>query len=112
MRADLDLITLDLAAQSLGVPIKRVHQLISDGELVALRGEDGIRRVPALFLGEGVPVKGLPAVIRLLRDVRYEDGEIIEWLFRADDSLPGTPIQALCENRGREVKRRAQVAGF
>ena len=96
MDAEPELITLDVAAQSLGLPIKRVHQLISDGDLVALRGEDGIRRVPAQFLGDGAPVKALPAVITLLRDAHYEDGE----------------IQALRENRGREVKRRAQVAGF
>jgi hypothetical protein len=36
----------------------------------------------------------------------------VTWLFRADESLPGTPIQALRDNRGTEVKRRAQVAGY
>jgi hypothetical protein len=51
-------------------------------------------------------------VITLLRDARYQDEEIVDWLFRADDSLPGTPIQALRENRGTEIKRRAQAAGF
>jgi|ERR1700733_5664030 hypothetical protein len=112
MDAEPELVTLDVAALSLGLPIKRVHQLISDGDLVALRGEDGIRRVPAQFLGDGAPVKALPAVITLLRDAHYEDSEIVDWLFRLDDSLPGTPIEALRENRGREVKRRAQVAGF
>jgi hypothetical protein len=34
---------------------------------------------------------------------------MLEWLFTADDSLPGRPIDALRENRGSEVKRRAQV---
>jgi hypothetical protein len=33
-------------------------------------------------------------------------------LLRADDSLPGTPAQALAENRGTEIKRRAQAAAF
>jgi hypothetical protein len=112
MPADLDLITLDVAAQALGLPIKRVHQLVNDGDLIVVRGEDGIRRVPRDFMGDGAPIKGLPAVITLLRDVHYEDDEILDWLYRADESLPGTPIQALRENRGREVKRRAQVAGF
>jgi hypothetical protein len=44
--------------------------------------------------------------------VRYSDDEIVEWLYREDDSLPGSPIEALRANRGSEVKRRAQVAGF
>jgi hypothetical protein len=54
----------------------------------------------------------LSSVITLLRDARYADAEIIDWLLRPDDSLPGTPAQALAENRGTEVKRRAQAAGF
>lgn len=107
-----DLVTFDRAAELLGVAPKRISQLISDGELIAVRDESGVRAIPAAYLQDGAVVKALPAVIRLLRDARYEDGEIVEWLDRADDSLPGTPIQALRENRGREVKRRAQVAGF
>ena len=51
-------------------------------------------------------------MITLLRDGGYADHEIVEWLMRADDSLPGTPAQALAENRGTEVKRRAQAAAF
>ena len=51
-------------------------------------------------------------LVTLLRDARYEDHEIVDWLFREDVSLPGTPIHALRENRGAEVKRRAQVAGY
>ena len=34
------------------------------------------------------------------------------WAFTPDDSLPGTPAAALAENRGTEVKRRAQALGF
>jgi hypothetical protein len=89
-----------------------VHQLVRDGQLVAISGEDGVRRVPADFVRGGVIVKGLPGVITLLRDAHYADAEIVEWLFREDDSLPGSPIVALLENRGTEVKRRAQAAGY
>jgi hypothetical protein len=107
-----ELVTFHAAADLLAMPLKRISQLISDGELIAVRDADGTRGIPADFIQDGAVVKALPAVIRLLRDARYEDGEIVGWLNRADDSLPGTPIQALRENRGREVKRRAQVAGF
>jgi Rv2175c C-terminal domain of unknown function len=112
MPEGLQLISLELAAQQLGVSVRRVQQLLSDGDLVAIRDAGGVRSVPSAFLGDGAVVKALPAVITLLRDVHYADAEIVDWLFRDDDSLPGTPIQALRENRGREVKRRAQVAGF
>ena len=100
------------AAEQLGIPVTRVHQLVRDGQLVAVRPEEGPRGIPAAFLLDGVVVKGLPSVITQLRDARYGDDEIVEWLFRADDSLPGAPIDALRANRGSEVKRRAQVAGY
>lgn len=109
---DIDVMPLPDVASNLGVPVKRVHQMLRDGALVATRDEDGKRHVPALFLREGAIVKGLSGVITLLRDAHYEDHEIVAWLFRADESLPGTPISALRENRGTEVKRRAQAAGF
>ena len=100
----------EIAAQ-LGIVVTKVHQLIRDGQLIAVRVQ-GVLRVPAEFIADGLVVKGLPSTITLLRDGRYDDEEIINWLFAADDSLPGTPIDALRENRGREVHRRAQVAGF
>jgi hypothetical protein len=108
----MELLTLPETAEELGVQITRAHQLVRDGQLVAVRGADGVRRVPADFVHEGVVVKGLPGVITLLRDAHYGDDEIVEWLFRDDDSLPGAPITALRENRGTEVKRRAQAAGY
>lgn len=108
----MQLLTIPDLAEALGVPLTRAHQLVRDGQLVAIRDEDGVRHVPAVFVQGGAVVKGLPGVITLLRDARYADAEIVEWLFREDDSLPGAPITALRENRGTEVKRRAQAAGF
>jgi excisionase family DNA binding protein len=108
---DIQLIAIPEAAEALGVSVSRVHRFIRDGALVAVRDDEG-RRIPAAFLQNGVVVKGMSGVVTLLRDGGYQDHEIVDWLFRADDSLPGTPIQALRENRGTEVKRRAQIAGF
>lgn len=107
----MELLTIPDVAEALGTDVLAVHRLLKEGELVELR-VDGVRKVPADFVQDRAPVKSLRAVIQLLRDNRYTDEEIIDWLYRADDSLPGTPIQALRENRGTEVKRRAQAAGF
>ncbi len=112
MSDQTELITLPDAAELLAIPITKVHQLIKDGQVVVTRDEDGRRVLPRAFVAGGTVVKGLPSVITLLRDGGYSDSEIIEWLLRADDSLPGTPMQALAENRGTEVKRRAQAAAF
>ena len=107
-----ELITLPDAAELLAIPITKVHQLIKDGQLVVTRDEDGRRVLPRVFVDGGAVLKGLPSVITLLRDGGYADPEIIDWLLRSDESLPGTPVQALAENRGTEVKRRAQAAAF
>jgi hypothetical protein len=109
---DLPALTLPEVADALGVPVNRIHQYLRDGQLVAFRGADGMRRVPSSLLCEGTIVKGLSGVVTLLRDARYSDAEILAWLARPDESLPGTPIEALRANRGTEVKRRAQVAGY
>lgn len=103
-------------AERLGLVVTRVHQLLRDGNLIAVR-RDGVLRVPADLItvdsdGRSAVVKHLSGVLTLLRDAGYADEEILQWLYTADDSLPGTPAQALRENRGTEVKRRAQAAGF
>lgn len=108
----MELLTIPQVAEAMHLPVTRVHQHLSDGHLVAVRDDNGVRMVPALMIQDGAVVKSLPSVITQLRDARYEDHEIVDWLFRADDSLPGSPIEALRANRGSEVKRRAQVAGY
>jgi hypothetical protein len=108
----VDLLTIPEAADALGVPVTRVHQYLRDGHLVGARNDNGARTVPASFVQDGVIVKALHSVITQLRDAQYSDDEIVDWLFREDDSLPGSPIDALRANRGSEVKRRAQVAGY
>ncbi len=107
-----DLIPLPEVAQLLAIPITKVHQLLRDGQLVVTTDQAGRRVLPRAFVAGGVVLKGLPSVITLLRDGGYADAEIIDWLLRPDDSLPGSPVRALAENRGTEVKRRAQAAAF
>ncbi|MFG3255881.1 Rv2175c family DNA-binding protein [Streptomyces sp. NPDC048172] len=107
-------LTLPDAAEKLGVEVTRVRQLVKEGQLIAVRrvGEDGeskVLQVPADFIGDGKVVKGLVGTITLLKDDGFSDEEMLEWLFTEDESLPGSPVRALRENRGTEVKRRAQA---
>ena len=100
------------AAKQLGVTVGKVRTMIRDHELAAAVPDPGApragQRVPALFIQDGLPVKGLAGLLTVLHDGGYDDREIIAWLF-LDDDLPGRPIDALRENRGSEVKRRAQA---
>jgi len=98
------------AAAELGVSVSKVRQLIREHQLAAAVPEPGAgQQVPAELLMDGEIVKGVSGLLTLFADGGWDDREILTWLFTSDDSLPGRPIDALRENRGREVKRRAQA---
>lgn len=106
---DVEVITIKEAAGRLRVPLTRFEQMIRDREVIAFK-RDRVPVVPTVFLEEeGRILKGLPATINLLRDGGYSEAEIVRWLFAVDDSLPGRPIEALRDNRGKEITRRAQA---
>ena len=93
--------------------MSKVRQLIREHQLAAVVPTPGEgQKIPADLVMDGVVVKGVPGVLTVLHDAGYEDREVLRWLFTADDTIPGRPIDALRENRGAEVKRRAQAMGF
>ncbi len=103
-------LTLQETADQLGVSPSRVRQFARERQLAVVRlPENREAVVPAEFVQDGTIVKGLGGTLILLGDRGLSDEESIEWLFTADDSLPGRPIDALREDRGKEVRRRAQV---
>ena len=97
----------EVAAQ-LGTSPNRVRQLIRDRRLMAVPGS-GNSKVPADFLLDGEVLRHLPGLLTVLFDGGYTEQEAFDWLFREDDSLPGTPVQALRDDRHTEVTRRAQA---
>jgi hypothetical protein len=107
-----DWLTLPEVADRLGLPQSRVRQLLRDRKLVAVQRPDGTLCVPAAFFDGNQIVKGLHGTLTLLFDCGFDEPRSLRWLFTADDSLPGTPIQAMAERRGTEVNRRAQALAF
>lgn len=106
-------LTLPEAAEQLDVPVTRARQLVAERQLLAVRrGENNALMVPAEFVQDGRVLKGLQGTLTLLLDARYSDEDAMRWLFTADDTLPGSPVEALVANRGTEVKRRAQALGY
>jgi len=104
-------ITLPDVAEKLDVPVSKVHQMVRERALLAVR-DGGVLRVPAELVANRTVVKHLPGVLTLLHDAGYTDEEMLRWLYRPDDTLPGTPATALGGPRATEVKRRAQALGF
>ena len=101
----------DVAGQ-LSIPAGRVKQLLRDRKLLAVTRPEGTVAVPAAFLDGHQIVKGLCGTLTLLFDCGFDELEAFRWLFTADDSLPGTPIDAIVKHRSTEVNRRAQALAF
>jgi Rv2175c C-terminal domain of unknown function len=103
-------LSLREVADRLGVSTGKVRQMVRERQLAALRHDDVSEpEVPAeMLLGDAL-VKGLPGTLTVLSDSGFDEEGSVRWLFTADDSLPGRPIDALRENRGKEVRRRAQA---
>jgi hypothetical protein len=101
------------SARILGVSEAKVRTMVKAHELAAavVPSKGSGPRIPAAFFEDGLVIKGLPGLLTVLHDGGYDDRECIAWLF-LDADLPGRPIDALRENRGSEVKRRAQAMGF
>jgi hypothetical protein len=105
-------LTIPDVAERLGIPVSRVRQLLRDRKLLAVQRPSGSLSVPAAFLDGAEVVRGLHGTLTLLFDCGFDEAEALRWLFTADDTLPGTPIQAIAEHRGTEVNRRAQALAF
>ncbi|HEX2356014.1 MAG TPA: Rv2175c family DNA-binding protein [Micromonosporaceae bacterium] len=108
----VDWLTLPEVAERLELPVNKVHQMLRDRALLAVR-RDGVLRVPAELVANRTVLKHLPGVLTLLHDAGYNDEDALRWLYQSDDTLPGrTPAQALGGGSATEVKRRAQALGF
>ena len=107
-----DWLSIPGAADRLGLPVSRVKQLLRDHKLLAVQRPNGEFAIPAGFLDGDQVLHGLGGTLTLLFDCGFSETEALSWLFTADDSLPGTPVQALAEHRRTEVNRRAQALAF
>jgi hypothetical protein len=105
-------LTLTDVADQLGIPLGRVKQLLRDRKLLAVKRPEGTLAVPASFLDGKQVVKGLGGTLTLLFDCGFDEPDALRWLFTADETLPGTPIDAIVKRRATEVNRRAQALAF
>jgi len=107
-------LSLPDVAERTGQPVNRVRQAVAERKLVAIRrGENNALYVPADFVApSGELLKGLAGLLTVMYDNKFTDVEIVRWLYTPDDSLPGSPAQALLDDRRAEVTRRAQALAF
>ena len=106
------MLTLPEVAERMGTDVVHVRTLLKEGKLLAVRDDGNRVVVPARLLDGAEQVKHLVPVLTLLSDAGYSAEEALRWLTTEDPTLPGTPLDALHENRATEIKRRAQALGF
>lgn len=113
-------LTLPDVAERIGLDVGKVRRLLQERKLVGIRrGEPRVLSVPEKFLVEGrqdaaatgdwSALASLQGTLTVLADAGFSDAEAIAWLFTADESLPGMPIDALRAGHKTEVRRRAQA---
>jgi hypothetical protein len=105
-------LTIPEVAERLGLPASRVKQYLRDRKLLGVQRPDGSFGVPAAFLDGDQVVRGLHGTLTLLFDCGFGDVEALRWLFTSDESLPGSPIEAIAAHRCSEVNRRAQALAY
>lgn len=108
-----DWLTIPDISEMLDLKVTRVHNLIADRNLLAVRDpETNVRKVPALFMREDRVLESLKGTLVVLDDAGFTDEEAITWLYTEDDSLPGRPIDALIDGRKTEIRRRASALAW
>ncbi|WP_291280031.1 Rv2175c family DNA-binding protein [Galactobacter sp.] len=106
-------LTVPDLVEVLDVDLRHVRKLLDTRALVAVRrGERNVVSVPADFVQDRKVVESLAGTVTVLSDAGYNDAELIGWLFTPDETLPGTPIEALRTGRKTEIRRRAQALAW
>ena len=103
-------LTLPDVAEALSLDVMKVRRLVQEHDLVAIRRGDPPRlSIPAALIADGQLLPNLRGTLNVLGDAGFTDAEAITWLFTADPTLPGTPVDALWAGRRAEIRRRAQA---
>lgn len=104
-------LTVPDLVELLGVSPGRIHRLLEDHSLLAVR-RDKVLMVPEEFLRDGEPLHELRGTLILLADNGFSDDEAMEWMLSPDEMLGTSPIDALRQGRKAEVRRVAQAMAF
>ncbi|MGB3184888.1 MAG: Rv2175c family DNA-binding protein [Ornithinimicrobium sp.] len=97
-----------------GTPQATVRTWLADRDLIGMRrGPNHALMVPAAFVLPAGPLKSLRGTVSVLGDSGLSDPEILTWLGRSDDTLPGgSAIGGLLAGHKTEVRRRAMELAF
>lgn len=108
---DTQFLTIPDLVEILGIPVGKVHRLIEDHYLAAIR-VDGVLSVPAEFLQDDQPLPPLRGTVLVLMDAGFTNDEVIAWLLAENEELGERPIDSLRAGRKSAVRRATQSLAF
>ncbi|WGD36480.1 Rv2175c family DNA-binding protein [Lysinibacter sp. HNR] len=108
---DNDYYTIPDLVEMFDVGPGRIHRLIEQRDLAAIRVE-GILKVPSAFVLNDEPLSFLKGTLMVLEDAGFSNEEAVSWLLSDNDTLGTTPIEALRNGRKTEVRRVALALAF
>lgn len=101
------------AAELLNIPPHRIKQLLREHQLFAVISEEGKPAIPAETIvnvdGQWIPLENLQGTLTVLADCGFSPEETADWLYRHDDELEQTPMEALLEGRHHRVNNIARL---
>ena len=103
-------LTLDQAAEQLGVSTSKVRRLIQEHVLFSVKVEKQTMIPPEIIVGSE-PLSSIRGTMLQLLDLGLTESEAIEWLYEENDTLGELPISALVKGHKAPVRRAAQALG-
>jgi excisionase family DNA binding protein len=103
-------LTIDQAAELLGISASKVRRLIEEHTLFSVRvGKEPM--IPAHLIQDGEPLSSIRGTLFQLLDLGMTLDEAITWIYEENDDLGRTPISALLAGHKAPVRRAAQALG-
>ncbi|RGE22546.1 Rv2175c family DNA-binding protein [Leucobacter sp. wl10] len=108
---DTPFLTVPEVVELLGATPGRIHRLIEDHQLAAVR-IDGVVKVPAEFVQHDHPLPPLRGTLLVLLDAGFANDEAVSWLLAHNEELGERPVDALRSGRKSAVRRATQGLAF
>ncbi|MDC4232942.1 Rv2175c family DNA-binding protein [Actinomyces sp. B33] len=109
-------LSFDEVARLLGLETRRIKQLLKERRLFCVRDDAGEDKIPAEIIVKGEngwePLFSLPGTLTLLADDGFTPQEAVDWLYRVQDELGETPLEALVAGRHHRVNAIASTLAF
>lgn len=101
------------AAELLDIPPHRIKQLLREHQLFTVTTSEGKQAIPAETIvnvdGQWIPLENLQGTLTVLADCGFSPEEMAQWLYRHDDELDQTPMEALLAGRHHRVNNIARL---